>query len=366
MRTNSKIRTGLALGFLFLAGAAAQAQDRPSTVGADVMGTSAPARSSNSGLLVDADTKPTILTSDCSDGCCVRRGDHCPGEIFVDVEYLLMKPRRRNLDFAITDPTSTGAPQGTIESLEWDTDSGVRFGGGYRLPGDGWEVGAFYTYLHSHGGRSLTRPNGGTLFATLTRPGTVEQVDTASGTTSLNYQVLDVEIGRTWWANDALALRCFGGARFAWIDQGLDVTYDGGDAIMTQVSSPINFEGGGVRVGGEAFWHLRWGLGLFANGSASLLTGDSRTRLTQTDNAGTTTSVDVSEKFDKLIPVAELGLGIGWEYRNVQVRLGYELTNWFGLIDSPDFVSETQQGKMGHRTSDLSLEGLVARIGMSY
>jgi hypothetical protein len=289
-----------------------------------------------------------------------------PGGFFTEIGYLLMQPRRRALDFAIVNPSNNGISEGSIESLGWEADSGVRIGGGYRFGGAAWEAGVFYTYLHAHGEETLTSPAGGILYATLTRPGMIQQVDSASGSTGLNYNVLDVEFGRTFVLGECFSLRLFGGGRFAWIDQNLNVIYDGGDASTAQVLSPIDFEGAGLRLGGEGRWNVRWGFNVYARGSASLLAGSFQTQLVETNNAGATVDVNVCEHFNKFVPVFELGLGIGWQYRNFQVSVGYEMVDWLGLVDSPDFTDDVHPGKITRRVSDLSLDGLMFRAGLSF
>lgn len=136
--------------------------------------------------------------------------EHGPGGFFLTGEYLLIKPRRRALDFAISDPIDNGIPDGVIESLDWRTQSGFRAGGGYRLPGENWEIGVYYTYFHSHDRRNLVAPPGGTLYATWTRPGTIEEVTSTLALTSLDYDVFDVEVGRRFQVGDSLAVRLFG------------------------------------------------------------------------------------------------------------------------------------------------------------
>ena len=294
------------------------------------------------------------------DQCC-----ETAGSIFFDAEYLLLRPRRRALDYAIAGPNSQDAPLGTIQSLDWRTRSGFRVGGGYEC-GDGWEAGAYYFNLHSNASGTQVRPAGGMLFATLTHPGTIEQVDTATATSGVNFDVIDLEIGKSFTMGECFWLRLFGGGRFASIDQSLNAFYNGGDATFAEVHSPIEFDGGGVRVGGEGRWKFNWGLSLFARASGSLLFGDFRSSLLQTNNSGATTDVSVVDDFQKIVPVLEMGVGVAWQYRNLQISAGYEIANWFGLVDSPDFVDDVHQGKFVRRVSDLSLDGLVAQVRMSF
>ena len=59
-------------------------------------------------------------------------------------------------------------------------------------------------------------------------------------------------------------------------------------------------------------------------------------------------------------------MGVGWSNQNVVVRVGYEMYNFFGLVDSVDFLDSNSFGKIGHRTSDLSLEALVLSLGFFF
>lgn len=286
------------------------------------------------------------------------------GSCFVRVEYLLMKPLRRGLDYAISSPVNDGTAQGTIESVSLDTSSGVRTGGGYRRT-DGWEVGLYYTYFHSGGDDQQNAPPGGTLYTTPTHPGFVDAVDSAQASANLNYNIFDIEIGRSFRPTESLLLLVNGGGRFAWIDQDFAALYDGQTANMAVLSSPIRFRGGGVRVGSEAQWTLRRRCGLYARGYGSLVCGDFRTSLVETNNAGFAVISHVSDNYRKVVPVAEVGFGAAWQGEHMRIRVGYELVNWFGLIDSPDFVHDFSN-KASRRLGDLGLEGLIAQFDFTF
>jgi hypothetical protein len=278
-----------------------------------------------------------------------------------------MKARRLPQDFAIAGPSSAFGPQGSVVSDEWKYRAGFRIGGGYRLPDEGWEVAFFYTYLHSSNNTGVSRPDGSRLFATLTHPGTVEEVDSAAADSSLSYNVFDVEFGRWFRLSEDLQVRVFGGPRFAQIDQGFNALYMGLNAgTGDQVSNACNFDGGGVRAGGEAHWYPLRVIGLYARGSASLLVGNGRASLTETGNAGTTSIVNVTDRFEKVIPVLELGMGVTYQHRGLRLTAGYEFANWFGLYNVPDFVDDAHQGKLMRRTGDLGLDGLVIRAEYAY
>jgi hypothetical protein len=283
------------------------------------------------------------------------------GAFTLSADYLLLRAHSRPLDYAIVGPTNAFGPQGDVQSLSWNTTSGFRAGGSYRLPGECWEVGGYYTYFHTNANSIAAAGAGNTLFPTLTHPGMVEVAATAAAGGKIDYNIGDVEISKHFELGEALHVRAFAGPRYANIGYEINALYDGRDARNDRVRSRIDFDGAGARVGAEATWSLFHGLGVYARGGASLLAGSFRSSLTETTNNGVTPIVNVTDRFHKVVPVLEMGLGVNWKYRHFRVSAGYELVNWFGVIDGPDFPDDSHMGKLSHRVGDLGLEGLVLR-----
>jgi hypothetical protein len=296
----------------------------------------------------------------------VDNTDRPGGEFFADAEYLFLKPHRRDLDFAIVNPGRTNDPEGSIQSVDWTTRSGFRAGAGYRAPDQGWEIGFFYTYFHDDQTAFAASPNGGELFATMTHPGTIEFADRARAEASLSYNVFDLEAGRRFSVGEIVTLRPFGGARFAHIDQNVSVLYDGADANMDQVGSRLKFDGGGPRLGGEADWKFLEHFSLYGRAAGSLMIGDFRSQQTEVNNGGATVLTNVSESFRKVVPVLEMGFGVGYEREHLRLSVGYEIIDWFGLVDTPAFINDVHQGKYTRNLSDLSLEGVAVRAEVRY
>lgn len=111
---------------------------------------------------------------------------------------------------------------------------------------------------------------------------------------------------------------------------------------------------------------MPWGLSFFGRAKGGLVVGDIRNSLVETDNGGLTTNANVGERYYATIPILEMGTGVSWEYRNLRLSVGYEITNWFNLIDTPMFTNDFAEGKIGRRRSDLSLEGLFVQMGLAY
>lgn len=281
---------------------------------------------------------------------------------FTRAEYLLLTPRRGALDFAVLGPNQGNPAVGSVGSLDWKANSGIRVGGGIRLSPEGWELGATYTYFHTSADGTLAAPPGGSLIATRTNPDDVNAVNSAVAGSSFNYQLLDLDVGRRFQTSSSFSGYLGGGGRVASIDQSFNAFYNGQTAARAAVSNPINFNGGGLRFGGEGQWNMLGGFGVFGRAFGSMLVGNNQTSQTETNNAGATLVTALSDQFRKVIPVAELGLGLSWQGQNVRARLGYEIANWFNLVDTPDFSN----GKYSRRASDLSLDGLSIMFEWNY
>lgn len=314
---------------------------------------------SESNALVHVSEHPESHASD-------HASDHAweRGHFYLDADFLLVRPRRRAQDFAIIDPVANARPEGVVQSMNWDTRPAVRFGAGYVLGGHEWEIGGDYTYIHSSTREDAFAPAGGTLYATQAHPLNVEEVLSAQGRSSLDYDVIDFTLSRHFHPSENFAVTISGGGRFAAIDQISRVQYNGGDANNAIVANSILFDGGGLRFGAKGVVQLGGGLNLFGKAYTSLLVGDYKARLNET-NAGVT-NVSVVDKYTQTVNVNELGFGLGWRRRNVQLSIGYELTNWINFVDSPDFTDDVHEGKYLRRLSDLTLDGLAVELLFEY
>jgi hypothetical protein len=270
-----------------------------------------------------------------------------------------MRPRRRGQDYAIVGVNPNFAPLGEIRSVEGGFDSGFRVGIGYRFPDDGWEVRFLYTYFHTAGDDGVVGNRNLGVFPTLTHPAFVNEVGAASAGNSINLNLFDLELARRFDLSETTGLRLFAGPRYAALDQKFAVTYTGGDAVRDQVRRCLCFDGAGVRGGGELNLRLLQALGVYLRGSVSLMTGQFHSCLSEATDRRTI--VNVSERFDKVIPVLDLGAGVSYQRGNLRVTLGYEFQNWFGMVEGFDFTDDAHPAKMTRRSGDLGFDGFVLR-----
>jgi hypothetical protein len=128
----------------------------------------------------------------------------------------------------------------------------------------------------------------------------------------------------------------------------------------------VYFRGGGLTAGGRGFLRVWNNLGVYGSGRVSLLEGRFHSFLNETTANGAVNVVDVNERYYQVVPVLDLAAGIAWQGEHWRLSVGYELSNWFSMVNSPDFVSPTNIGKVSRRTSDLSLEVLAVQVGLLF
>ena len=292
-----------------------------------------------------------------------------PGAWLFDADYFLMTSRSSGREYAIAGTNPILGPIGTIKTVgTGNYNSGFRLGAGYRFPGEDVEVMFRYTFLHTTAGDGTTRPGGQLLFATETHPGLIVQVDSASARSTVNLNLFDVELGKRIDFSESTTARLFAGPRFANIDQKFNAVYQGGDvtgnANRDDVRRRVYFDGGGVRAGGEVQWKFFDQIGTYFRGAGSLMAGQFRSDLTETGSG--TPVVNVSEKFTRVVPNLEMGLGLIYQSGNWRMSVGYEFSTWFDMVDGIDFVSDAHPAKMGRKTGNLSLDGVVFRSELAF
>ncbi len=288
------------------------------------------------------------------------------GGPFASVEFLLLRPHRGAFDFAVPSDATCLVPSGPVRSLNYDVQPGVRAELGHRFGASGWEAYFGYTYFHSSAFDTLTAPAGLVLFPTLTKPGLTNSVLVAGANANLEYNAYDILFGKRFAVDEQFAVRLSGGFRFASLHQAFNAFYDGLDARAATVSAGSKFQGFGPILGGEAVW-VGWnGFHLYARANGGLLSGQSDNPLIETNNAGKTIYANTAYDIRKVVPVASAAIGLGWQYRTVTARVGYEITNYWNVIEQPRFVDDIGVGKLVTRPSNLSLEGLFVQLGVAF
>jgi hypothetical protein len=285
--------------------------------------------------------------------------------LYGTFEYLLLRPRRENLNYALVSNTTAPTPMGQTESLNFDRNSGVRAAVGYRLP-ENWDATFAYTYFRSSAEGATAAPPGGILYPTLTRPGFVDSAIVGSANAGYLQNLYDAEFGRRFELGETCSARVFGGFRFADIKTDFSASYDGRDAAGSLVSTRNEFQGFGPMVGAEGAISVWRKFQIYARASGGLLTGSSTAGLTETNQNGQSVYASYDSTTRKVVPTCTVGIGAGWQAGRLSVRAGYEITYWGSLIDTTRLSSDFSPGKTTTTSESLSLEGFFFRLGWEF
>jgi len=174
----------------------------------------------------------------------------------------------------------------------------------------------------------------------------------------VNLNLVDLELGRAFFASPCLTLRPHVGLRYASIDQKYNLSYyANGDLNSTvrffdRVNMKNDFAGLGLRMGLDTNWDLGCGFGIYFGGAAALIYGDLDVRQTElfndltTEGAGNQTITQRDHK-RCLKANTELNIGVQWakpincNRQSLLFRIGYEHQIFFAQNHFRDLVSRS-------------------------
>ncbi|MDN3507281.1 MAG: Lpg1974 family pore-forming outer membrane protein [Simkaniaceae bacterium] len=174
---------------------------------------------------------------------------------------------------------------------DYDWDWGFKAGLGYCSPCDGWDFGILWTWYRGKANDHVERElddnaslmpiwsafaplAGGVLVAT--------DIETQW---KLEMNLIDLELGRSFWTSKYLSMRPFVGLRIAYLNQSFDIQHKGGSwsentnttppqaAYNNEVELSNDFKGVGLRGGLNTLWNLGCGWGIYGNFAMAILYG---------------------------------------------------------------------------------------------
>lgn len=245
-------------------------------------------------------------------------------DFYVTGSFVYVQPTEDNLELALSSSNATGTEvdlpmSGSIVNMNFDYKPGFKVGLGMNCDSDGWDVFAEYMRFYCTNHQSAGRVTNGHLFSLWQHPDlhtAANAYSALSGKWRLEMNLLDLSLGRSYYAGSQLTFHPYFGARAAWIDQKYTVTgtLATNTAVLSTARSKSDSWAVGARAGIDTEWLVGYGFRLFGNGSADLLYTQYHMSQFQQDPATpTTTDLDVSQtKLSCARPHADLELGFGW------------------------------------------------------
>lgn len=331
-------------------------------------------------FLLTLSSLPLIGAPDCSKSChksCIGPENYavnppvrpytCNGDFEITASLLYWKANEDGLEYAVkTSPIDGFFPQTDTTLIDahylnphFDWNFGYKIGLGYYSSCDGWDYQLLWTHYDGKAGAHNQATVGSDTLLFLwsnfrKAPNDPPVVNSISSNWSLDLNLVDLELGRTYWNSRLLNLRPHIGLRLAYLDQDLSLFQSGG--VFAEATPPVNDEveidqdckGVGPRFGLDSFWSLGCGFSLYGNFAFSLLYSryhvnyDESTREV-TGSHAKSKILDLEESFRNNFLAADFSLGI--QYLSLLCDCDYVLSVALGW-ESQLFLNQNQMWRI--------------------
>lgn len=297
-------------------------------------------------------------------------------DTFVNVDFIWWKTYIDGMEYAQTGvsdggfavTSSSGTSSGSAQIPNFVFQPGVKVGLGWHFDKhEGWDMCLNWTYLASDSQSSSVNTYAGegsgmksVQFINLpTGTATVMDLSSASNKWKQDFNVIDLEMGRDFFLSRYLTMRPFVGFKSAWVHETTTNTLV--PVHQTGITSVITHNtehmwGIGIRTGMNTGWHITKNWLFYGDLALSNLWGSFKNKAQQTLNGGNQTQ-NTSHSYPSIIPVVEMGVGVGYigwwcdsRYR-FEFRLGWEEQVWLDYNRSQDL----------YRVGNLTLNGLTLK-----
>jgi hypothetical protein len=315
---------------------------------------------------------------------------------FITADFIWWKTQEDGLDYAFTGTSTTDidADKGRIKHPRFRYEPGFKVGMGLKFRHDGWDVFAQYTRLdftrkHHKGSATSSSDGASNVQSNIAMPYNGDLItfwaDSAQGSWSLNFNVLDLELGRNFWVSKWLTMRPFVGMKFDWTTQKFNATYSGvsGNAVTNLDVNTGDLAAGsnvdmkmkqhewavGLRSGLNTTWYLWRHWCVFGELALSGMLDHFNSNRTDEITTPTGLSWEQNNFKNRTRPVtfvAEWSLGLGFEsafhHDNYmfQLRAAWENQIWFNQNQFPSFSSASGGN------SNMSFEGLTIKAAFYF
>ncbi len=280
------------------------------------------------------------------------------------------------VDWAVTSKVGPSSQTIRNRTVTFDWDTGFRVGIGYNMKHDGWDTRLYYTWFYT---RALDRINRGSVAIT---PGFLANRTAAGGTYQsaklsfrLRFNMFDWELGRRFFASEALSLRPFIGVKGGWIHQTIQTRWRREELILgipVKIDAWENvknlFQGVGPKLGLNGKWILGQPgpqyFSLVGDFAGSFLWGWWRIRDRFHNNSLLTATTKVMNRHFGALVLQAL-MGFGWDYdlpsgpSHFSAKLGYEIQNWFNQFQLFDNTT-------GTRSNNLIFQGVTLDLRLDF
>lgn len=300
-------------------------------------------------------------------------------DVYLTADFIWWKAQQDGLTYAFNGTTdrnlTLNAEKGSLHEPHFKYEPGFKVGLGVLSNHDNWDFYSQYTWLKVEESDTKNEfHNKGTdnyLLGTDTfNFGSNPRFAEMEGKWGLNFNVLDIEMGRNFWLSKRLTMRPHVGMKFSWIKQDFDV--HGEDYTLLDAPSKLDYEfdlhqfGVGVRAGLDNSFYMANKWSIFGDLAVTGLWNSFKSSREDTYQATPASTefepAHVHYRPHSVTAVLELDLGLRFETifskgrYMYMLQAGWETQVWFNQGQFVSFNSLPTPG-------NLSMQGLTIKTG---
>lgn len=249
-----------------------------------------------------------------------------------------------------------------------------RFTLGYQLNDPDLDLWSTFTRFTTDQDRGVNQPNGstGALFPNQNLPNKLDYTRaTVEG--NIAYNVLDINLGRSYFLRRTFSMHPFIGVRGAKIDTRTYFTWSGSSISDFTYKSSNDFWGAGILGGTRGRWHFDKHWSLFGSFLGSLLYGwyDIDTKIQQLFPSSDTL-LNLDSDLRLVVPNITTDVGLSWEYiafcekTRFSFSLAYEFQYWWAYNQTLHTKYNAPSYAWDRFAEDFGLQGLKFNFGLDF
>ena len=297
----------------------------------------------------------------CSKNCCRT------ARLITFGEILYLQPG--DVDFTYAIPRNGLAPAGRVGTADPDFNLGFRTGIGWSPDGLQSIIGSF-TWFESATLDSVQTAPGGNIQSQVIHPNTASAASVflrATATYDIDFQLADVAYRAVIGRSDRAQIAYSAGLRYARLEENASVLHDLSAFTPTTVTTDIDFEGFGIRLGLDGRRVFPIGLLFYAKSGASFIAGKYDGTYNQI-NALNQVEASSDIQDDRIVTILECELGVGWvsACERVQFTTGYYFAGWYNALPTNSYIQAVRTTNFVDVSDTLTFSGLVSRVELRF
>ncbi|NGX39128.1 MAG: hypothetical protein KR126chlam1_00449 [Chlamydiae bacterium] len=296
----------------------------------------------------------------------------CGMDVHITAEFLYWTAREDQLTFVLKESLemiesqTSVASQGHASQPDWQFDPGFKVGLGILYDHDGWDIYANYTWFRVCTSKKKVSADENERL-TIKPLITIDNPSSVTAQWRLEFNTVDLELGRNFFISRCLKLRPHVGLKGTWQKQDYPIETVGRTAMDRDFSftNEMDYWGVGLRAGLDTSWHWSRCISVFGDIAVSALWQGYDVDTKVVAEPPRTVAIDFTSNCHVVNPVVELLLGLRWEtwfcceLYHFSAEGGWEIQWWNDQNRFSNFYP-------GDLLGDLFLQGLTLKFRLDF